>query len=53
MKLRDPFVAGLLLVAAGAPLGAAQTNTPATAALAELTKPAKRIPFKEVIFATT
>jgi hypothetical protein len=31
----------------------AATNTPTAAALAELTKPAKRIPFKEVIFATT
>jgi hypothetical protein len=31
----------------------AATNTPTVAALAELTKPAKRIPFKEVIFATT
>ncbi|MSU59723.1 MAG: hypothetical protein EXS35_16410 [Pedosphaera sp.] len=32
---------------------AAQTNTPSVAALAELTKPAKKIPFKEVILATT
>ena len=30
-----------------------QTNSPVTAALAELTKPAKKIPFKEVILATT
>lgn len=29
------------------------TNTPSATALAELTKPAKKIPFKEVIFATT
>ncbi len=29
------------------------TNSPSTAALAELTKPAKKIPFKEVILATT
>ncbi len=33
--------------------GAAATNAPATTALAELTKPAKRIPFKDVIRATT
>jgi hypothetical protein len=32
---------------------AAQTNSPNTTALAELTKPAKKIPFKEVILATT
>jgi hypothetical protein len=32
---------------------AAETNSPSTTALAELTKPAKQIPFKEVIFATT
>lgn len=31
----------------------AATNPPTAAALAELTKPAKKIPFKEVIFATT
>ena len=31
----------------------ATTNTPTAAALAELTKPAKQIPFKEVIHATT
>jgi hypothetical protein len=33
--------------------GAETTNSAATAALAELTKPARRIPFKDVIFATT
>ena len=32
---------------------AAQTNSPSATALAELTKPAKKIPFKEVILATT
>jgi hypothetical protein len=32
---------------------AANTNTPTASALAELTKPAKKIPFKEVILATT
>jgi len=31
----------------------AATNTPSSAALAELTKPAKQIPFKEVVHATT
>ena len=31
----------------------AATNSPSATALAELTKPAKRIPFKEAIFATT
>ncbi len=32
---------------------AAETNAPSAAALAELTKPAKQIPFKEVMLATT
>lgn len=34
-------------------LTAAATNSPSAAALAELTKPTKQIPFKEVIHATT
>ncbi len=34
-------------------LAQAATNTPSAAALTELTKPAKKIPFKEVILATT
>lgn len=38
-----------LIVAAGAE----GTNSPSITALAELAKPAKRIPFKDVIFATT
>ena len=33
--------------------GADNTNSPSVAALAELTKPAKKVPFKEVILATT
>lgn len=33
--------------------GVAQTNLPSFAALSELVKPAKRIPFKDVILATT
>ena len=41
------------LIFSAATSAAAQSNTPSTAALAELTKPAKRIPFKEVILATT
>lgn len=45
-------VACWLLFSVATPV-TAQSNTPATAALAELTKPAKRIPFKEVILATT
>lgn len=35
------------------PAAAASTNTPTAVALAELTKPAKQIPFKDVVFATT
>ena len=52
MKLRLhllPFLGTAFVIAAQA----ASTNTPSAAALAELTKPAKQIPFKEVIFATT
>lgn len=53
MKRRHVFsVAGWLIASVGA-LAVAQTNTPRTATLAELTKPAKRIPFKDVIHATT
>lgn len=43
---------GALLILANPALGADSTNI-TTAALAELTKPARRIPFKEVILATT
>lgn len=52
MKPRRSFSVALL-VSLVATLAVAQTNTPTTAALAELTKPTKHIPFKEVILATT
>ena len=52
MKPSCLFSAVFVVVSVGT-LAVGQTNTPATAALAELTKPAKRIPFKEVILATT
>lgn len=42
-----------LLVLFALPAVAAETNSPLTSTLAELTKPAKQIPFKEVIEATT
>jgi hypothetical protein len=45
-------VACWLILAFATPADA-QSNTPGIAALGELTKPAKRIPFKEVILATT
>ncbi len=53
MKPRHAFTVVFLLVASVAPRAVAQTSTPTTAALAELTKPTKHIPFKEVIRATT
>lgn len=43
----------LAILAASLGLGAAATNSISTSALAELTKPAKQIPFREVILATT
>ena len=46
------WMACVVVLISAAPVAAA-TNTPSAAALAELTKPAKRIPFKEVILATT
>lgn len=42
-----------LLLPRLAAAGAEETNAPAVPALAELAKPAKRIPFKDVILATT
>lgn len=53
MKPRHFLVAPLLWVVSIIAPVAAPTNLPTAAALAELTKPAKKIPFKEVIFATT
>ncbi len=44
---------GLLVFYAVTASAADATNFPSTAALAELTRPAKQIPFKEVILATT
>ncbi len=46
-------IAALLALTLSAFTSLAATNSPSAAALAELTKPAKRIPFKEVILATT
>lgn len=45
------FSAGIALTAAA--LAAERTNAPAVTALTELAKPARKIPFKEVILATT
>ncbi len=49
------FLAALLVACwPGFPASSlAETNSPSVAALAELTKPAKKIPFKDVILATT
>lgn len=43
----------LLAIALSINTSLAATNSPSAAALVELTKPAKRIPFKQVILATT
>lgn len=43
----------VLLCLVALPAGGAETNSPSAATLAELTKPTRRIPFKEVILATT
>lgn len=53
MKPHHLLLVPLLLIAPITALVAAPTNTPTAAALAELTKPAQKIPFKEVILATT
>ena len=53
MKPRQLLFVLPMLVSAIVPPVAASTNTPTAAALAELAKPAKQIPFKEVISATT
>ncbi len=53
MKKRWLNCCGVLCVSAAAVVGAETTNPVSTAALAELTRPAKQIPFKEVILATT
>lgn len=53
MKTNSCFAALLLGIALALPAWAAETNHPDATALAELTRPAKKIPFKEVIFATT
>ena len=42
-----------LVIFASATFGAETNNSPSVAALTELTKPAKKIPFKDVILATT
>lgn len=46
------LLVALLLLAASC-FGAEKNDSPSSAALAELTRPAKRIPFKDVILATT
>ena len=53
MNARCTNLFAALLVLAASTNGADQTNSPSASALAELTKPAKKIPFKEVILATT
>jgi hypothetical protein len=52
MKPRFIQLFGYLLIAT-ITTSAGTTNTPTATALAELTKPTKKIPFKEVILATT
>lgn len=47
------FVTFSVLVSFAISIAAADTNPPSVAALVELTKPAKKIPFKDVILATT
>ena len=57
LRHRAPISLGVLIITLA--LGVlvrhsfATTNTPTATALTELTKPARKIPFKEVIFATT
>ncbi len=53
LAVHSPALIALFLFLCSALPTGAVTNTPTAAALAELTKPAKQIPFKEVIFATT
>jgi hypothetical protein len=52
-QFRFGKIASMLALTLLACTSLAATNSPSAAALAELTKPAKRIPFKEVILATT
>ena len=52
-RIHPEIIVALLALTLSAFTSLAATNSPSTAALAELTKPAKRIPFKEVILATT
>jgi hypothetical protein len=53
MNLRPSNLIAALLVWATTAFGAENTNLPSTAALAELTRPTKKVLFKEVILATT
>lgn len=53
MKIKSCFAALLLGIVLPLPAWAAETTHPDAAALAELTRPTKKIPFKEVIMATT
>ena len=52
MKPRPTFSIAFLLVSSVVTLSVAETNRPTPAALAELTKSAKNLPFKEVVLAT-
>jgi hypothetical protein len=53
MKERWTNLLVALLMVAASTFGADTSNLPSVATLAEITKPAKRIPFKDVILATT
>ena len=53
MKARFSNLLAALVILAVAAGGAETTNSPSVATLTELTKPAKKIPFKDVILATT
>ncbi len=52
-RIHPHTIVTLLALALSAIASLASTNSPSVAALAELTRPAKRIPFKDVILATT
>ena len=53
VRIQPNKTVALLAFALSAITSLAATNTPSTTALAEFTQPAKKIPFKEVILATT
>lgn len=53
LAVHSPALIVLFFFLCSVLLTRAATNTPTAAALAELTKPAKKIPFKDVLLATT